>query len=92
MLFEWCRIRNRPRVHSLFGNLIANMQARLEEHPADMRLRLSLASHLEKAGRFEEAVGEVRRILHHNPDYPQAKSMLWRLKLERRLAGLSRVQ
>ncbi|MFQ5790222.1 MAG: tetratricopeptide repeat protein [Acidobacteriota bacterium] len=84
------RIKNRPRPRSLYGNLIAYMQHRLEEKPANLRLRLSLVSHLQEAGRYEEAIAQVQHILRANPEHRRAKGLLLRLKLEQRLARIHR--
>lgn len=82
--------RKRFRPRALFGNLIADMQSRLEDEPADVRLRLSLVSHLRMAGRYEEAVQHVKRVLQVNPGNRQAKRLLLRLKLEQRVIALQR--
>jgi Flp pilus assembly protein TadD len=63
------------------------MKDRLEEKPADQRLRLSLVKHLEMAGRYEEAILQVKRILLSNPDNRRAKGLLIRLTLEQRIAA-----
>jgi Flp pilus assembly protein TadD len=86
MFTRWYRNRNRRRPRSPYGNLIAYMKQRLNEQPADQRLRLSLVRHLEMAGRYEEAILQVKQLLVSNPHHHRAKGMLIRLKLEQRFA------
>ena len=88
MLSRWRRGGRRARPRALYGNLIAYMQTRLREQPADMRLRLALVSHLRLAGRYPEAVHEAEEILRREPSNRRAKSLLLRLRVEQRLAVL----
>ena len=90
MLAKWRHKRHRPQVRARYGNLIAYMQRRLEGYPSDMRLRLSLVSHLKMAGRFEEAIHQTKHILQRDPTNRRAKSMLLRLRLDQRLALIQR--
>ena len=87
MFTKWIRSKHHRRPRSPYGNLIAYMKDRLEEKPADQRLRLSLVKHLEMAGRYEEAILQVKHILLSNPNNHRAKGMLVRLKLEQRFAA-----
>jgi Flp pilus assembly protein TadD len=68
------------------------MQKKLEAKPTDQRLRLSLVSHLEAAGRYEEAVLHARKAVRFNPESRRAKGMLLRLRLEQRLASIHRTR
>jgi thioredoxin-like negative regulator of GroEL len=77
---------SKPR--NLYGNLIHQMERRLDQRPGDLRLRLSLVSHLQKAGRVEEAIRQARDLLRLNPGDRRAKSMLLQLRLEQRLTAL----
>ena len=86
-LFFWRRgTASKPR--SLYGNLISQMEHRLDQRPGDLRLRFSLVSHLQKAGRFEEAIRQARDLLRLSPHDRRAKSVLLQLRLEQRLAAL----
>jgi thioredoxin-like negative regulator of GroEL len=67
------------------------MQLRLNQQPDDQKLRLTLAKHLEMAGRYEEAIAHTKRLLLQHPDNLRAKGMLIRLKLERRFTGPRRI-
>ena len=89
---KWNLSSRRQKPRSLYGNLIACMENRLEEQPSDLRLRFSLVSHLEMAGRYEEAIHQVRRVLQFNPGDRRAKSMLLKLRLERRFSTIQRVR
>ena len=84
MFTNWYRSRSFRQPQSLYGNLIAYMRNRLNEHPDDQRLRLSLVKHLEMAGRYEEAIDQTKHLLLHNPNNRRAKGMLIRLRLEQR--------
>jgi len=89
--FFWRRGRDRSRASkpwNLYGNLISQMQLRLDQRPSDLRLRLSLISHLQKAGRFEEAIHQVRALLRLSPGDRRGKRMLLQLRLEQRLSAL----
>lgn len=86
MLANWRYKRHRPQPRSRYGNLIAYMQQRLERQPSDMRLRLSLVSHLKMAGRYEEAIYQTEHILRRDPTNRRAKALLLRLRLDQRLA------
>ena len=86
-LFFWRRgTASRPR--NLYGNLISQMEHRLHQRPGDLRLRFSLVSHLQKAGRIEEAIRQTRDLLRRSPGDRRAKSVLLQLRLEQRLAAL----
>jgi hypothetical protein len=87
-LWRLGRDRSASKPRNLYGNLISQMQRRLDQRPSDLRLRLSLVSHLQKAGRFEEAIHQARDLLRLNPGERRAKSMLLQLRLEQRLAAL----
>ena len=76
----------KPR--NLYGNLICQMQRRLDQRPTDARLRFSLVWHLQKAGRLDEAIHQTRDLLRLDPDDRRAKSLLLQLRLEQRLAAL----
>jgi thioredoxin-like negative regulator of GroEL len=91
MFTNWYRSKSHRRPPSLYGNLIAYMQLRLNQQPDDQKLRLSLVKHLEMAGRYEEAIDQTRHLLQHHPDNLRAKGMLIRLRLEQRLTGLRRI-
>ncbi len=78
--------RAKPR--NLYGNLISQMEDRLHQRPGDLRLRFSLVSHLQKAGRFEEAIRQARDLLHLNPDDRRAKNVVLQLRLKQRLAAI----
>lgn len=73
--------RRRPR--SLYGNLIALIRKRLDDAPDDLRLRQSLARHLGHAGRYQEAIEEVTKVLDKDPRSPEAKRLLLGLRLHR---------
>lgn len=90
MLNRWRRSSERTAPRTPYGNLIAYMRRRLEAQPADLRLHLSLVTHLRMAGRYEEAIEEANRIVRMHPDHRRAKGLLLRLKLEQRLAGIQR--
>jgi Flp pilus assembly protein TadD len=66
------------------------MENRLEEQPFDLRLRLSLVSHLKMAGRLEEAIHQAQRALQLSPGDRRAKSLLLKLRLERRFSAIHR--
>ncbi len=85
---KWNLSSRRQKPRSLYGNLIAYMENRLEEQPSDLRLRLSLVSHLEKAGRYEEAIHQIQRVLQFSPGDRRAKGTLLKLRLERRLSAI----
>jgi len=89
---KWNLSSRRQRPRALYGNLIAYMENRLEEQPSDLRLRLSLVSHLEMAGRYEEAIHQIRRVLQFSPGDRRAKSMLLKLRLERRLSAIQHIR
>jgi thioredoxin-like negative regulator of GroEL len=74
----------------MYGNLIAYMLRRLDENPNDLRLRLTLVSHLEMAGRYEEAVEHANRLLYLDPANRHVKGLLLRLRLERRIPSFHR--
>ncbi len=59
------------------------MQRRLLEEPANVRLRLSLASHLGRAGRYPEAIEEAERLVAMSPSLPEAKRLLVGLRIHR---------
>lgn len=92
-LFFWKKglLRDRSaasKPRKLYGNLISQMEHRLDQRPGDLRLRLSLVSHLQKAGRFEEAIHQARDLLRRDPSDRRVKSLLLQLRLEQRLAAL----
>jgi hypothetical protein len=66
------------------------MLRRLEEKPNDLRLRLSLVSHLKMAGRYEEAVQHANHLLYLDPENRHVKGLLLRLRWERRISALQR--
>lgn len=80
---SWRNILKRRQPRSPFGNLIAFMQRRLREEPANVRLRHSLASHLGRAGRYREAFEEAERLVATSPSLPEAKRLLIGLRLHR---------
>ena len=80
---SWRNILKRRQPRSPFGNLIAFMQRRLREEPANVRLRHSLASHLGRAGRYREAIEEAERLVAMSPSFPEAKRLLIGLRLHR---------
>ena len=89
--WRWARGRRRPKLRgprNPYGNLISQMEHRLDQRPGDLRLRFSLVSHLRKAGRFDEAIGQARDLVRLNPDDRRAKSMLLQLRLEQRLVAI----
>jgi hypothetical protein len=88
LLPKWGRRVDRPKPRKLFGNLISHMLSRLEERPHDLKLRLSLVAHLQKAGRLEEAIDQARDLLRLRPDDRRAKSILLQLRLEQRLTAI----
>jgi Flp pilus assembly protein TadD len=91
MLASWRYKRRRPQQpRARYGNLIAYMQRRLEGQPSDMRLRLSLVSHLKMAGRYEEAIRQAEHILQRDPTNRRAKTLLLRLRVDQRLAFIQR--
>jgi len=92
-LFFWKRGSRRARSvgakpRNLYGNLIFHMQRRLDQRPGDLRLRYSLVSHLQKAGRLEEAIQHARDLSRMSPGDRRAKSILLQLRLEQRLAAV----
>ena len=80
---SWPSIPKRRRPRSPYGNLIAFMQRRLLEEPANVRLRHSLASHLGRAGRYPEAIEEAERLVTMSPSFPEAKRLLLGLRVQR---------
>lgn len=65
------------------------MRDRLAKDPADQRLRLSLATHLRMAGRYDEAVAEVEKLLQSGSSDFETKRLLVGLKFHRLLRGLA---
>ena len=82
------RAKSKPKC--LYGNLIASMRSTLESEPSNHALRLALVTHLEKAGRYDEAIEQVLILLGKLPGHRRAKGLLLRLKLEQRLALIHR--
>ncbi|HXV63122.1 MAG TPA: hypothetical protein VEK15_20655 [Vicinamibacteria bacterium] len=77
----------RPRAP--YANLIAFMRDRLAKDPGDQRLRQSLATHLGMAGRYDEAVAEVEKLLESGSSDFETKRLLVGLKFHRLLRGLA---
>ncbi len=92
MFAKWLQSNRRTKPRALYGNLIAHMENRPEEQPSDMRLRLSLVSHLKMAGRFEEAIHQVQRAIQMSPGDRRAKGLLLKLRLERRISAIHRAK
>ena len=92
MFAKWLQPHRRTEPRALYGNLIAYMENRLEEQPSDLRLRLSLVNHLKMAGRFEEAIHQVQRAIQMSPDDRRAKSLLLKLRFERRISAIHRAR
>lgn len=90
MLLWWRRRREKLKPKSLYGNLIAFMKDSLRAQPVNHPLRLSLVVHLQKAGRYEEAIEQLLVLLGQDPGHRKAKGLLLRLKLEQRLALINR--
>ena len=90
MFTMWHRSNEKAQLRPIYGNLIAYMLRRLDEKPNDLRLRLSLVSHLKMAGRCEEAFQHANRLLRLDPENRHVKGLLLRLRLERRISSIHR--
>lgn len=65
------------------------MRERLARDPGDRRLRHSLATHLGMAGRYDEAVAEVEKLLEAGLNDFETKRLLVGLKFHRLLRDLT---
>lgn len=74
----------------MYGNLIAAMRVKLNDEPGNLDLRFSLATHLGRAGRYEEAVEEAEKLVSAAPSGFAARRLLVSLKLHRMILGTRR--
>ena len=85
MQTPWRRSSSRKRPRVPYGNLIAFIRERLRDAPEDLRLRRSLATHLGRARRYDEAIEEAKRLIEMAPARLSARGLLIGLKLHRLL-------
>ena len=75
-----------PRIQSGFAatgearGFEAFVRERLEERPDDFAARLALARALGERGDFDQAVGELKRLLDADPEHPEALAELGRVQ------------
>lgn len=84
---SWKLTGKRRKPAAPYGNLIASIRARLAQQPADLKLRQSLATHLGRAGRYQEAVQEAETLVAMAPERLSSKRLLLELKLHRLVRG-----
>lgn len=87
MLAERVSAPRRVRPKAPYGNLIASLREKLNDEPGNLDLRLSLATHLGRAGRYGEAVEEAEKLVSCAPSGFGARRLLVSMKLHRLILG-----